>query len=135
LDKVDSLVVTGAIFNKPIRLALKTFFFNSEQTDCNPTPQLPLANSIASRPPDRHVVDLGYVPNLIELPPPEVMDEIANLYFVHCHNQPYSVFHEQAFKMKLQAGVVEPQVQYCMLGMAVRCAPPPIKHMLTDKIL
>src|SRR5271169_4513359 len=74
---------------------------------------------------NRHTIDLGYTPQLVELPPPEVMDEIANLYFIHCHNQPYSVFHEQSFKMKLQAGVVEPQVQYCMLGMAIRCALPP----------
>ena len=48
------------------------------------------------------------------------MDEIANLYFIHCHNQPYSVFHEQSFKMNLQAGLIAPEVQYCMLGMAIR---------------
>jgi hypothetical protein len=65
-------------------------------------------------------VELGYSPQLIELPPPEVMEEAANLYFIHCHNQPYSVFHEGSFKMKLAAGLIEPQVQYCVLGMAVR---------------
>jgi hypothetical protein len=69
---------------------------------------------------DRHTIDLGYTPQLVELPPPEVMDEIANLYFIHCHNQPYSVFHEGAFKMKLSAGLIEPQVQYCVLGMSIR---------------
>jgi len=69
---------------------------------------------------DRHPIDLGYSPQLVELPPPEVMDEIANLYFIHCHNQPYSVFHEHTFKMNLQAGLIAPEVQYCMLGMAMR---------------
>lgn len=69
---------------------------------------------------DRHPIDLGYTPQFVELPPPEVMDEIANLYFIHCHNQPYSVFHEQSFKMNLQAGLIAPEVQYCVLGMAVR---------------
>jgi len=54
------------------------------------------------------------------------MDEIANLYFIHCHNQPYSVFHEQSFKMNLQAGLIAPEVQYCMLGMAIRLPPLPI---------
>lgn len=48
------------------------------------------------------------------------MEEIANLYFIHCHNQPYSVFHETTFKMKLQAGLIAPEVQYCMIGMALR---------------
>ena len=69
---------------------------------------------------DRHPVELGYAPQLVELPPPEVMDEIANLYFIHCHNQPYSVFHESSFKMKLQAGLIAPEVQYCLLGMSLR---------------
>lgn len=76
-----------------------------------------------SRPPDRHSIDLGYTPQIVELPPPEVMDEIANLYFIHCHNQPYSVFHERSFKIKLSAGLIEPQVQYCVLGMATRFLP------------
>jgi hypothetical protein len=48
------------------------------------------------------------------------MDEIANLYFIHCHNQPYSVFHERSFKINLQAGLIDPVVQYCVLGMALR---------------
>jgi len=74
---------------------------------------------------DRHPMDLNYVPQLVELPPPEVMDEIANLYFIHCHNQPYSVFHEHTFKMNLQAGLIAPEVQYCMLGMAIRYLLPP----------
>jgi hypothetical protein len=65
-------------------------------------------------------VDLNYIPNLVELPPPEIMDEIANLYFIHCHNQPYSVFHERSFKINLQAGLIDPVVQYTILGMALR---------------
>jgi hypothetical protein len=73
-----------------------------------------------SRQSDRHPVDLGYIPQLVELPPAEVMEEIVNLYFIHCHNQPYSVFHEANFKLKLQAGLIEPEVQYCVLGMAIR---------------
>lgn len=77
-----------------------------------------------SRHSDRHPMDLGYTPQLVELPPPEVMDEIANLYFIHCHNQPYSVFHEQSFKMNLQAGLIAAEVQYCMLGMAIRSLSP-----------
>jgi len=84
----------------------------------------PLTNS--SRPSDRYPIDLTYNPSLVELPPAEVMDEIANLYFIHCHNQPYSVFHEPSFKMKLQAGQIAPEIQYCMLGMALRYPFPPI---------
>jgi hypothetical protein len=80
-----------------------------------------LLHSNPRRHSDRHPINLNYSPQLVELPPPEIMDEIANLYFIHCHNQPYSVFHEQSFKIKLQAGMIAPEVQYCMLGMSVRC--------------
>jgi hypothetical protein len=70
------------------------------------------------------MVDLSYTPQTVALPPPEIMEEIVNLYFTHCHNQPYSLFHEETFKIKLAAGFVAPEVQFAILCFATRYQTP-----------
>ncbi|KAJ9641267.1 hypothetical protein H2204_002945 [Knufia peltigerae] len=54
------------------------------------------------------------------LPPLEVIMAAADLYFEHCHNRPYSLFHEVSFKAKLAMGQVPRALVFAILASAAR---------------
>ncbi|CAK7237705.1 hypothetical protein SBRCBS47491_010091 [Sporothrix bragantina] len=54
------------------------------------------------------------------LPPPDVIDAAADLYFRYCHNQPYSLFHEASFRQKIKARTVPTHLLFALVASTVR---------------
>lgn len=44
----------------------------------------------------------------------------ADVYFRYCHNQPYSLFHEESFRSKMAANEVPHHLLFAFLASAVR---------------
>ena len=53
-------------------------------------------------------------------PPMETQVAAADVYFRYCHNQPYSLFHEESFRSKLAAGEVPHHLLFAFLASSVR---------------
>ena len=53
-------------------------------------------------------------------PPIDIQLRAADVYFQYCHNQPYSLFHEQTFREKLTACQVPFHLLFAFLASVVR---------------
>jgi hypothetical protein len=53
-------------------------------------------------------------------PPPAVMDHLIDAYFLHVHNQPYSYFHEQSFRERVNYGLVPKCLLFAILASALK---------------
>ncbi|EHK26115.1 uncharacterized protein TRIVIDRAFT_176452 [Trichoderma virens Gv29-8] len=53
-------------------------------------------------------------------PPPPVMAHLIDTYFLHVHNQPYTYFHEQSFRERLNYGVVPKCLLFAILASALK---------------
>lgn len=54
------------------------------------------------------------------LPPLDAIMAAADAYFEHCHNRPYSLFHEASLKAKLASGQVPHALVFAILASAAR---------------
>jgi hypothetical protein len=57
---------------------------------------------------------------LLKLPPISVLLEAVDLFFLYCHNQPYSFFHEGNFRQRLANKEVADHVLFAVLANAIR---------------
>ena len=64
-------------------------------------------------------------------PPMETIIGAADVYFRFCHNQPYSLFHEESFRNRLASNDVPQHLLYAFLASAVRYSTDPY---YTDKV-
>ena len=53
-------------------------------------------------------------------PPIETQLAAADVYFRYCHNQPYSLFHEESLRRKMAANEVPHHLLFAFLASAVR---------------
>ncbi|EHK41752.1 hypothetical protein TRIATDRAFT_207590 [Trichoderma atroviride IMI 206040] len=53
-------------------------------------------------------------------PPPAVMDHLIDAYFLHVHNQPYSYFHEQSFRERVNYGLIPKCLLFAILASALK---------------
>lgn len=58
--------------------------------------------------------------NLTPIPPEDVLLNAIGIYFSHCHNQPYGIFHEGNFRQRLTAGHVPDHVLFAVLCSSFR---------------
>ena len=54
------------------------------------------------------------------LPGTNVLLSAADAYFRHCHNQPYSLFHEETFRRDLVLGIVPAHLAFAFLATSIR---------------
>lgn len=54
------------------------------------------------------------------MPPPPVMAHLIDTYFLHVHNQPYTYFHEQSFRERLNYGLVPKCLLFGILASALK---------------
>ncbi len=54
------------------------------------------------------------------LPSAETLQSAADVYFQFCHNQPYSLFHEDSFRHRLAAGTVPKHLAFAFLATTLR---------------
>lgn len=59
-------------------------------------------------------------PTSVTLPPVEIIVSTVNLYFDHCHNQPYCFFHEETFRQQLTDNTLPEYLVLAVLAMALR---------------
>lgn len=65
------------------------------------------------------------------LPPLDTILGACDVYFRYCHNQPYSLFHEDSFRTKLSQGEVPTHLLYAFLASTIRYSEDPYFH---DKV-
>lgn len=53
-------------------------------------------------------------------PPPAVMAHLIDAYFLHVHNQPYSYFHEQSFRDRVNYGLIPKCLLFAILASALK---------------
>ena len=58
-------------------------------------------------------------------PPMETIVGAADIYFRYCHNQPYSLFHEESFRNRLASKEVPQHLLFAFLASAVRYSEDP----------
>ncbi|KAH6611304.1 hypothetical protein Trco_001324 [Trichoderma cornu-damae] len=66
------------------------------------------------------VSDLSSAMRFTTAPPPPVMAHLIDTYFLHVHNQPYSYFHEQSFRERLNYGLVPKCLLFAILASALK---------------
>ena len=59
------------------------------------------------------------------VPPPETLQFAADVYFQYCHNQPYSLFHEESFRHRLGSGAVPKYLAFAFLATTLRFSSDP----------
>lgn len=65
-------------------------------------------------------------PSPFSRPPPlETIIGAADIYFRYCHNQPYSLFHEDNFRTRLASNEVPQHLLFAFLASAVRYSEDP----------
>ena len=64
-------------------------------------------------------------PRFSRPPPMETILSAADVYFRYCHNQPYSLFHEESFRNRLAANEVPQHLLFAFLASAVRYSTDP----------
>jgi hypothetical protein len=52
--------------------------------------------------------------------PRSILLETVDLFFIHCHNQPYSFFHESNFRQSLSEQEIPQHLLYAIMASAVR---------------
>jgi hypothetical protein len=77
------------------------------------------AAAVPAEPPDSKG-DLDGPVSFAGLLPLPVILETLDVYFTYCHNQPYSFFHEESFRVKLSQGKIPDHLLFAMLATAVR---------------
>ena len=95
------------------------------------SPQIPLNSALSSTqrwdsdslpPPARTT---GHATSFHSLPPLETLVSSADVYFQCCHNQPYSLFHEQSFRERITAGTVPDHLAFAFLATTLRFSSDP----------
>lgn len=76
-------------------------------------------NDKSSDPNGRQIAPIALPPHS-NLPPMETVMSAADVYFQCCHNQPYSLFHEDSFKAKLAMGQLPHHLVFAILASAAR---------------
>ncbi|KAK1253445.1 hypothetical protein MKX07_001522 [Trichoderma sp. CBMAI-0711] len=66
------------------------------------------------------VSDISNAMRFNTTPPPPVMAHLIDTYFLHVHNQPYSYFHEQSFRERLNYGLVPKCLLFAILASALK---------------
>ncbi|KAM0456341.1 hypothetical protein ACHAPV_007283 [Trichoderma viride] len=66
------------------------------------------------------VPDLSSTMRFTTAPPPAVMDHLIDAYFLHVHNQPYSYFHEQSFRERVNYGLIPKCLLFAILASALK---------------
>lgn len=64
-------------------------------------------------------LDLDDTQDSTVLPPMNVIRSAAYLYFKYCHNQPYSLFHEESLREKIESGKVPMPLLFALLASTV----------------
>lgn len=67
-------------------------------------------------------------PHFTRLPPMAVIRSAADLYFRYCHNQPYSLFHEESFRNRIEMNEVPAHLLFALLASTVRYSGDPFFH-------
>ena len=94
-------------------------------------PQTPLEPALApiqcwdSNTPRLPARTLGQIASFHTFPSPEILVAAADVYFQYCHNQPYSLFHEQSFRNRLTAGNVPKHLALAFLATTLRFSSDP----------
>ena len=55
-----------------------------------------------------------------DMPPPRVIADLVNVYFVRVHNQPYSFFHEDNFRQRQADGLLPDYLIFAVLAASLR---------------
>lgn len=63
---------------------------------------------------------LGTSQSFTTLPPKDIIRSAADLYFKHCHNQPYSLFHEQSLREKIETDEIPSHLLFALIASTVR---------------
>lgn len=78
------------------------------------------------------VISLSYVKlrlishsSLTELPPPQILSSLVDIYFARVHNQPYSFFHEQSFRQRLADDLLPDYLKFAVIASALRFSEDP----------
>ncbi|KAL7937148.1 fungal-specific transcription factor domain-containing protein [Trichoderma chlorosporum] len=66
------------------------------------------------------VSDISNAMRFTSAPPPAVMAHLIDTYFLHVHNQPYTYFHEQSFRERLNYGLVPKCLLFGILASALK---------------
>ncbi|KAK5209495.1 hypothetical protein LTR99_007743 [Exophiala xenobiotica] len=66
-----------------------------------------------------------------KIPPLDVILGACDVYFRYCHNQPYSLFHEESFRNKLSLGEIPTHLLYAFLASTIRYTEDPY---FSDKV-
>ncbi|KAL7915144.1 fungal-specific transcription factor domain-containing protein [Trichoderma velutinum] len=66
------------------------------------------------------VSDIANAMRFTTAPPPPVMAHLIDTYFLHVHNQPYTYFHEQSFRERLNYGLVPKCLLFGILASALK---------------
>ncbi|KAM6525900.1 hypothetical protein FALCPG4_011432 [Fusarium falciforme] len=86
-------------------------------------PQAPLSPSATSEPGVGTLSPRAFPPRAF--PPRAVLLGCINDYFRHCHNQPYSFFHEASFRQSLERGLLPDHLVLAVLASAARFSSDP----------
>ncbi|KAI5465064.1 fungal-specific transcription factor domain-containing protein [Mariannaea sp. PMI_226] len=62
----------------------------------------------------------------LQLPPPQILNSLIDIYFARVHNQPYSFFHQGSFRQSLEDGSVPRCLMFAILAIAVRFSNDPV---------
>ena len=54
------------------------------------------------------------------MPPDHVIEVACDVFFLHCHNQPYTFFHEASFRQRLADGLLPDYLLFAFLASAMR---------------
>lgn len=55
----------------------------------------------------------------------DVLRSLVDFFFLNLHNQPYSLFHEASFRLRLQADLISNALVYSFLALSLRFAQDP----------
>ncbi|KAL6910718.1 fungal-specific transcription factor domain-containing protein [Trichoderma evansii] len=66
------------------------------------------------------VPDISSTMRFTTAPPPAVMAHLIDAYFLHVHNQPYSYFHEQSFRERVNYGLIPKCLLFAILASALK---------------
>ncbi|KAH0533090.1 hypothetical protein TsFJ059_001700 [Trichoderma semiorbis] len=69
---------------------------------------------------EQPVSDIANAMRFTTAPPPPVMAHLIDTYFLHVHNQPYTYFHEQSFRERLNYGLVPKCLLFGILASALK---------------
>ncbi|KAK6381500.1 hypothetical protein LTS17_004558 [Exophiala oligosperma] len=118
--------------SKTMKVISSSLHFQANHQFLNSSSHSSTSQSL-SQPPDKDTLVSQGLPSsqYNKLPPLDVILGACDVYFRYCHNQPYSLFHEESFRDKLSSGDIPTHLLYAFLASTIRYTEDPY---FSDKV-